>query len=362
MRFDGRIQFEGVPDELDVTVEVSDSHLRMLSGDEVLGSWCLADVVANRRVADEFDIELPEEAVIFRADDQVNFAYGAVQKMAEGWARYHAMNPMRRRRAVASARRMNEPSRLEAVKQALRDAGDALTAADAGHAQQEEVPTAASPIRRETDQVASPAVEPMGGFWAKVREATEGGVREPPEADEDLDGEADQIERMRSTFGRRGLPRLDPLASRQETTVGVPSEDSSAVEPEPAGDEAPAPWVAPVVGPPPSQPPLPPVEPPRSPREETVSRSDTVLDSPGQSPPAEPSSAGRGAVGRLGAYGDGHHPAETSGIRATMRSMFSRSKTPHEHSFVETTTAAGITRRLCLECGQVSIGVSESEV
>jgi hypothetical protein len=61
----------------------------------------------------------------------------------------------------------------------------------------------------------------------------------------------------------------------------------------------------------------------------------------------------------VGAYGDGHHPAETSGLRASMRSVFSRKKTVHEHSYVESTTVVGITRRVCLECGHVSIGVEE---
>jgi hypothetical protein len=61
----------------------------------------------------------------------------------------------------------------------------------------------------------------------------------------------------------------------------------------------------------------------------------------------------------VGAYGDGHHPAETSGLRASMRTVFSRKKGPHEHSYVESTTIVGITRRVCLECGHVSIGVEE---
>jgi hypothetical protein len=60
----------------------------------------------------------------------------------------------------------------------------------------------------------------------------------------------------------------------------------------------------------------------------------------------------------LGAFKDGHHPAETTGLRASVRSIFGRS-TPHEHSYVESTTAVGLTRRVCLECGHVSIGVSD---
>lgn len=351
MRFDGRVQFEGVPDELDVSVEVSDTHIRMLSGDEVLGSWCLADVVANRKVANEFEIELPEETVTFRADDQVNFAYGAVQKMAEGWARYHSMNAIRRGRAVANARRHNEPVRLEAVKQALRDASEALTAANATY------------VRRLEEQAAGVTPPAGGGFWAKVRDAT--GVSldpsfEPSDGEgEQVDGdELDRMERMRSSFGRRGLPRLDgfphpPVRSVSETDSALPTE----ARPEDAPDgeeEAPAPWIAPPPPPDPVESP-PPVSPAAV--ETAPPATEPAADGSTIAPVRPP--VGSRAARRLGAYGDGHHPAETSGIRATMRSMFSRSKAPHEHSFVKTTTAAGITRRLCLECGQVSIGVTD---
>src|SRR5690606_35539189 len=104
---------------LDAYVEVSDTHVRLMSGDETLGSWCLADVVAERVVANEFHIDLQGEAITFLADDQVNFAYGAVQAMAEGWARFHSMNVLSRKRAVASARRENQPSRLAEVHRAF---------------------------------------------------------------------------------------------------------------------------------------------------------------------------------------------------------------------------------------------------
>src|SRR5690606_39823763 len=97
-----------------------------MSGDETLGSWCLADVVAERVVANEFHIDLQGEAITFLADDQVNFAYGAVQAMAEGWARFHSMNVLSRKRAVASARRQNEPSRLEEVHRAFGKAKEEL--------------------------------------------------------------------------------------------------------------------------------------------------------------------------------------------------------------------------------------------
>lgn len=54
---------------------------------------------------------------------------------------------------------------------------------------------------------------------------------------------------------------------------------------------------------------------------------------------------------------------EEAGLRAAIRSLFGKgTKTVHEHSFVESTTAVGIVRRVCLECGYVSIGVAEREI
>lgn len=54
---------------------------------------------------------------------------------------------------------------------------------------------------------------------------------------------------------------------------------------------------------------------------------------------------------------------EDTGLRAAIRALFGKgSKAVHEHSFVESTTAVGIVRRVCLECGYVSIGVAEREV
>ncbi|MGH8912282.1 MAG: hypothetical protein ACRDVD_07195, partial [Acidimicrobiia bacterium] len=73
MRFQGKVRF---PDreaaDLDVIVEVTETHVRLASGDESLGSWCLSDVVAHRVVANEFELDLEGEIIQFVAEDQVN--------------------------------------------------------------------------------------------------------------------------------------------------------------------------------------------------------------------------------------------------------------------------------------------------
>lgn len=506
MRYHGRIRIEETKGaDLDAYVEVSDTHVRLMSGDETLGSWCLADVVAERVVANEFHIDLQGEAITFLADDQVNFAYGAVQAMAEGWARFHSMNVLSRKRAVASARRENQPSRLAEVHRAFGKAKAELNRPlppPAEVAKQE-------PVETPEESEPAAAAKSTGGFWAKVEAATAAGPSDAesvPERDSTEEvppsGDTPPIEAGRSadddrldtseaaavvgkmkrldalpkrpqirrpahrhtgeegpvpdeaqadevmppaptepaepfaakteiaeptpgaqepraeppaTLRRRPRPRpagpgdgspaprrpIDPEepaaafapeeATSLERVPGVgspqpPARDEPAPEPvnrsgpaaesepepepvgrpepEPVPEPEPEPELVPVVRSEP-EPELEPVvrsEP--EPEPEPVVRSEPEPEPEPESGAApEPERNGGGGRRRqpamVGAYGDGHHPAETSGLRASMRSMFSRKKDVHEHSYVESTTVVGITRKVCLECGHVSIGLEE---
>lgn len=445
MRFHGRIRVEEVKGaDLDASVEVTDTHVRLISGDESLGSWCLADVVAERLVANEFEIDLDGEMIKFLADDQVNFAYGAVQAMAEGWARYHSMNLLKRKRAVSSARRQNEPSRLDEVRRSFVVAGDELrrplaaameeaaaeTRAPAPAAVEEErlADTPEQAIEGPAEQTEEPEepadVEPAaasGGFWAKVQQAT-GEAETPvePEAPEVEEAVVEHSEIDREPAAARERPavvgrmkRLDALPKRPGRTpshVRPPDEaaagDEDRVEadrprvprrrarlpaaaPEPSPVETPEPGSVAEAAP--ETEPASALRPEPPPKAEPPSESEPVVESerepepvvepepepepepevePEPQPEAEPEpepgpksqNGGRPSAREpalIGAFGDGHHPAETSGLRASMRSVFSRKKAPHEHSYVESTTVVGITRRVCLECGHVSIGLEE---
>lgn len=360
MRFKGRVRFDGKgSDDLDVMVEVDDSHVRLLSGDESLGRWCLADVVANRRVANEFELDLDGEVVTFLADDQVNFAYGAVQQMAEGWARYHSMNPVRRRRAVGAARRGNEPSRLGEVRRTLVAAREELrrlpAAATETAAPPDEMETASDPAEEPSRQPAPSESEPEletaeEGLWARVERVSAGTAPEVRAVEE-----VEQEEPRQTPI--RGRPRLAGRLPRIDTLSGVRRSDSEAVEsepgriPEPESEPEPEPESEPE--PEPESEPEPDSEPDPKPDPKLYEEADDV----------EADTVANGHRHRRGldsrAYAGGHHPAETTGIRASMRSLFARSKPPqHEHSFVQTTTL-GITRRVCIDCGHVSIGVDD---
>lgn len=412
VRYHGRIRFDDVREaDLDVAVEVSDSHVRFVSGDESLGSWCLADVVADRVVANEFEIDLNGEVITFLADDQVNFAYGAVQQMAEGWARYHAMNLVRRHRAVAAARRYNERSRFDEARQAFSVAEPALreTARYEPEPEPDPVP---EPAAEEVPPAPAPAAPREGGFWERVERASggpgDGEGAEPtpseptapaparrPSPPPELPAEGPEVEQpaARAPDGPGRLRRLD-------TFPRAPS------APRPQEDDSPPPAPAPPRGrrvrPPEPEPvptarqEIPDEDEPQPEREVPAGAQPSISPDvaeeraePEEAPPVEEVSEepaheampqevleeleieetdgsqenGQGRRRRrlepVGAYGDGHHPAETSGLRASMRSLFSRSKGTHEHHFVESTTAVGLTRRVCIECGHVSIGVSE---
>jgi uncharacterized membrane protein len=476
VRFQGKLRFpdQGAAD-LDVVVEVSDTHVRLSSADESLGSWCLADVVAHRVVANEFELDLHGDTVVFLAEDPINFAYGAVQGMAEGWARYRSMNPVSRRRAVASARRKSEPPRLQDARRVFVAAGsrllvdepvpvitDVVTTGDgvaidravgndevvdeevAGDEVAEVVveERAADEVVVEEpagDEVAEVVVEERAADGVVVEEVA-GEVAEESAQDEAAAEEAAPDPSTQVPAGR--LPRLNAFPPRVPRSAEASSDpepteeveesaaasgptqealsESTAQEHEPEVVEPPdssdleadpelvedtadvphavrrkrrrlhaapphdhrraAPEVDESSGEAPSvadptpevRPTLDPSTPPgqtESPAAEQASETAAARMSPvarvaWRAPDAEPDSqrstpepAERRPL--LGAFKDGHHPAETTGLRASVKSIFGRADKDHEHSYVESTTAVGLTRRVCLECGHVSIGLSD---
>ena len=51
--------------------------------------------------------------------------------------------------------------------------------------------------------------------------------------------------------------------------------------------------------------------------------------------------------------------SEKSGLFGAVRAAFVRSRTPHEHDFVQAPGGIGIVRNICSECGHISIGVTD---
>ncbi|HJR91670.1 MAG TPA: hypothetical protein VJ938_04475 [Acidimicrobiia bacterium] len=433
MRYQGKLTF---PDreaaDVDVSIDVTETHVRLASGEESLGSWCLADVVAQRVVANEFELDLHGESVTFLADDPVNFAYGAVQGMAEGWARYRSMNPVSRKRAVASARRNSEPSRLADARRVFVAAGARLLEETQPEDELDPVavtpgaddpvePVAATvevapaePLETETTVETVETVETVKTVETETSPPPADPVTSPPPEEEPTEGELpaapdavvtvdEPTPPARVVAGK--LPRLNtfpapkpapaeaipdaaqdpvepphaPRRSRRHrhvathpdhkeaavaTEVTIETDQPEVIELETSDAEVPATAAGPVEVSFPEQPEAAVAALDLAPgigEEETagvrpVSR--TAWRAPDAAPEApEPETPAARPI--VGPFKDGHHPAETTGLRASVKSIFGRSKQDHEHTFVESTTTVGLTRRVCLECGHVSIGLSD---
>jgi hypothetical protein len=372
-------------------------------------------------VANQFELDLHGESVTFLADDPVNFAYGAVQGMAEGWARYRSMNPISRKRAVALARRNSEPSRLADARRVFVAAGARLLEETQPEDELDPVavtPEAHDPVEpmaatvevapaepRETvetvetetspplaDPVTSPTPEeepteaelpaapdavvtvdeptpPARVVAGKLPRLNTFPAPKPAPAEAIPDETRDPVEPphapRRSRRHRHVATHPDHKEAAVATEVTIETDQPEVIELETSDAEVPETAAGPVEVSFPKQPEAAAAAPPdlapgigeeETARVRPVSR--TAWRAPDAAPEA-PDPETPAARPIVGPFKDGHHPAETTGLRASVKSIFGRSKQDHEHTFVESTTTVGLTRRVCLECGHVSIGLSD---
>lgn len=120
MNFTGQVRVPeidhpGVP----ATILVEDDQTEVFLEGESLGRWSLFDVEASRLVSSAFSLSLAGEEITFIADEPVDFAYKAVDHMAEAWARYKSMALPRRMVAVGRSRRGTLPSRIGELRAAM---------------------------------------------------------------------------------------------------------------------------------------------------------------------------------------------------------------------------------------------------
>ncbi len=122
MRFAGQIRLPdldhpGIP----VTFLVEDNQAELMIDGETLGRWSLFDVHAQRLLASAFQVDLGGREITFIAEQPMYFAYRGVEHMAEVWARFKAMNFIRRFFAVKLSRRKTVPSRIGELEAAMLD-------------------------------------------------------------------------------------------------------------------------------------------------------------------------------------------------------------------------------------------------
>lgn len=82
MRFNGRLQTESDPDGwLKSQLSISGSKVELSAGDDVLGSWSVGQVKAERIEGDRFELYLGDDRAVFAADDALAFSYEALPKL-----------------------------------------------------------------------------------------------------------------------------------------------------------------------------------------------------------------------------------------------------------------------------------------
>lgn len=84
MKFSGRLQIEADPREwLKTDLSLAQGRLELTSGSEVLGSWSMSQVKAERVEGDRFQLLLGDDRALFAADDALAFSYEALPHLSK---------------------------------------------------------------------------------------------------------------------------------------------------------------------------------------------------------------------------------------------------------------------------------------
>jgi hypothetical protein len=82
MRFNGRLQTDAEPEGwLKSELTIVGNKVELTAGDEVLGTWPVGQVKAERLEGDRFELHFGDDRAVFAADDALGFSYEAVPKL-----------------------------------------------------------------------------------------------------------------------------------------------------------------------------------------------------------------------------------------------------------------------------------------
>jgi hypothetical protein len=82
MRFNGRLQTDADPHGwLKSELSILGGKVELSAGEDLLGSWSLGQVKAERLEGDRFELLLGEDRAVFAADDALAFSYEALPKL-----------------------------------------------------------------------------------------------------------------------------------------------------------------------------------------------------------------------------------------------------------------------------------------
>ena len=348
MKFSGRVRIPdvdhpGVPAE----VIIEGRYMGLTVGDDLVGEWSLADVRGERLVANAFALDLKGEEVTFLADEQIDFAYQGVEHMAHEWARVQSLGLIRRLISRSLARRGLPASRVEELRTlmlaAIAESEPARAPGDTTVSMLETLRDKLEAARRQAE-AAPPAgrVSPPAPPIERAIPRPEPVVSEP---------EPEPVMREPEPVMRE--PEPEPVMREPEPVVSEPEPQRVMREPEPVIFE-PEPEPEPVREPEPEREPVREPEPVArqpEPAPQPVGNGSRVVDLTEIETVSTPTALREPALAAAKASG---------GLFATVRSAFVRNRAaPHSHLFVEAPGGLGIVRRICQECGYVSIVIED---
>ena len=396
MQFKGSVRAPGDKDPgVRVVLEIDEYHLEIRRDSELIGRYYLADVEVARDIAERFILFLGDDEVEFLADDALQFAYGGVTAMQDGWLSAQKRKRRHRRAAEDSARRKDGDPPMEMEVPVARP----LHVSDS------------DTIRSRRRQAAAKSSE------AEVAEPPAAAARTAPIVDPPLETRAERKER-KDAAAAKAAP---PVEARQEAAPVMPEEPLAPTPaeraPEKTKPKAPAkpaaasgrkskgakdpvsiaarlgdstPKVAPAMADAAAESPsidavVPETEPEAVVDTSLAARRKKItadakpkgVDDLGRVRVPEPVSSTGPRERRAEASAtivepvrvesevdnddarfaqEGHHPSETStGLLAKLRRQ---PKLPddHKHRFKDAGSSVGLVRRVCIECAYVSIG------
>ena len=398
MQFKGSVRAPGDKDPgVRVLLEIDEYHLEIRRDSELIGRYYLADVEVARDIAERFILFLGDDEVEFLADDALQFAYGGVTAMQDGWLSAQKRKRRHRRAAEDAARRKDggRPMAIEAPAARPVFVSDSDTirsrrrqvagkspepAAPERTTAKKTAPIPQAPAEKRADRKArkdvaaakvSPLAEapesvaPAGRDVAAAPVPVEGGLQTPeptapakstaasrrrPRGDEDTvsiaagpgdsrPNDAATVQPFRAGAATETVPTEAEPEVLVDTSLAARRKKITA-DAKPKGPDdlgrvrVPEPVSA------------------REARESRTEASATLVE-PTRAKIQADSDEVRFAQ-------EGHHPSETStGLLAKLRRQ-PKLPTDHIHKFKEAGSSVGLVRRVCIECAYVSIGSDDN--
>ncbi len=414
MQFKGSVRAPGDKDPgIRVVLEIDEYHLEFRRDSELIGRYYLAEVEVARDIAERFILFLGDDEVEFLADDALQFAYGGVAAMQDGWLAAQKKKRRHRRAAEAAARRKDDEPvpESETVSRPIHVSdSDTLRSRRLQTGAKPPAPVAsgrrtpgvkpAAPIETPAEEHEETAAEKQTGTPTHTRKARRQSPLDYPAPDV-------EVEPAVATFATEGAA-TEPVQPKRAASPKAPRKSAAATGRQPKASKTEAGSLVPDA-----------VEsiPTASPMADSVAHSvtrDSASEAPAReavaSKAADPSeddtslaarrkkitdaTKGGEDLGRVrvpepisarargtesgqpevepgrakstnGSDGDvryaqaGHHPFETStGLLAKLRRPPKR-PVNHVHNFKESGSSVGLVRRVCIECSFVSIGSND---